>query len=634
MQTIKRDIYVTKNVLQAPIEVTEGTNSIAIEFDVRDYDIPASAAAVAYSLSTSSMEEPNKALADVSGNKITIIPSETFFLPGQNVMQVRIIDGNSKLISFNIIVKCTGKMRFGDEKEAQQSTLIEQILAKLGEYTGELDVERKRIDNLDSTKASKTELDVERKRIDNLAKLPSGSTTGDAELTDIRVGADGTTYNSAGAAVREQVSSLKEDIELLVKIKNFNVETAQQNTDYNYSLFSGDMIEITNKTDGAIAVKLLNINGSVIDTVTDYLPIDKSVTYTAKSTSDKIRLWSQGTGYVKVENLNTFYRKTINSLNDFEMLGVKSSAINIMDSSFDVNNCIPNRIYIISTQCVNAPTIGTLISFAKNKNADNTIAQLFFGIDNVIYVRYNVYAVGWKNWEELVKRNDKESCKLSLFTDVGVIGDSYASGEIYATDGSLIGDKYKISWVQQLARKNGFTGYNFSSGGLSTRTWLISEHGLKKLNNSKACDLYILVLGINDYYGLGESYLGVQEDIENGSDTFYGNYAKIINAVKEKTQNAKIMISTIAIRNIESSDNKTLIKKFNDAIINIANHYSIPVIRQDTYSYFNSATYSDNMIHGHPTAVGYSILATELEKCIGIAMVENDMYFESGDYYD
>lgn len=134
MQTIKRDIYVTKNVLQAPIEVTEGTNSIAIEFDVRDYDIPASAAAVAYSLSTSSMEEPNKALADVSGNKITIIPSETFFLPGQNVMQVRIIDGNSKLISFNIIVKCTGKMRFGDEKEAQQSTLIEQMLAKLGEY--------------------------------------------------------------------------------------------------------------------------------------------------------------------------------------------------------------------------------------------------------------------------------------------------------------------------------------------------------------------------------------------------------------------------------------------------------------------------------------------------------------------
>lgn len=138
MQTIKRDIYVTKNVLQAPIEVTEGTNSIAIEFDVRDYDIPASAAAVVYSMCTRTMAEPNKALAEVDGNTITIIPSESFFHAGQNVMQIRVIDGDSKLISFNIIVKCTGKMRFGDDEEKKQTTLIEQILAKLGVYSEKL----------------------------------------------------------------------------------------------------------------------------------------------------------------------------------------------------------------------------------------------------------------------------------------------------------------------------------------------------------------------------------------------------------------------------------------------------------------------------------------------------------------
>ena len=110
-------------------------------------------------------------------------------------------------------------------------------------------------------------------RMDTFTSLSEGSTTGDAELKDIRVGANGVTYNTAGDAVRGQYSQLKEDLvnhgmilEITdVSLKNSGFITLDGNIhDGSGTWFYSDPIDVRNYNKLDFSLYGFNKNGTVV----------------------------------------------------------------------------------------------------------------------------------------------------------------------------------------------------------------------------------------------------------------------------------------------------------------------------------------------------------------------------------
>ena len=128
------------------------------------------------------------------------------------------------------------------------------------------------LEQLEVTKASQQDLATLKSRVDNLVANPGEATEGNAELLDIRVGADGTIYSTAGEAVRGQ--DLKQlrasSYAYLFGDGYINVDT--NNRTLELVIRSGQYLYITAKLGGTKSYYRLANKGVINYQPDDYYP--------------------------------------------------------------------------------------------------------------------------------------------------------------------------------------------------------------------------------------------------------------------------------------------------------------------------------------------------------------------------
>lgn len=324
-------------------------------------------------------------------------------------------------------------------------------------------------------------------------------------------------------------------------------------------------------------------------------------------------------------------------------------AIKAFGKTRDVSYAQLNTIWNVDGRndiCIGLPeeTYGFLITMCGNPEKSESAYQLFISYEGVIYsrTRWGTNTITYQGWKRLLNSDDVGNLStqelphiISQFLKIGACGGSLCTGASYYQDsnGELHGiDNADYSWIQLWGRKHGVSAFNFSQGGMSTKTWLSQANGLQKAQIAdNKCKAYFLLFGGNDIRDYGEANLGSIADVNVGNETsnpetYFGNYSKIIANLKNiGGQKTKIFAFTYAT-NFNSNE---LISTFNQATKDVCALYDdVFVIDLENDSVINGEEITQEKYNGHFSAHGYKLIADRLEYLIDKFVADNPSYFK------
>ena len=296
------------------------------------------------------------------------------------------------------------------------------------------------------------------------------------------------------------------------------------------------------------------------------------------------------------------------------------------DSSEQYLSGLDCNIAVVGSSEIRIIDIPADVTYIRVTCRESVWSSFFVKSDDIYFNTYDL-----TNLETRVSEIENRPCNygMQLFEKIGVIGDSISVGWAKDKNGNNSRRNTGISWAQQMARRLGCTVYNLGASGVDPSEWFqpeyeFAEYCYSQYQSVGACDLYIIGMGLNQM-NLGTISDIDQTDYTQNGDTFYGQYARIIQTINHDHPNAIVMCLT---------EPTTAIQSFDQAVRNICNleyiNAELVDLENDYFELFNTPEIIAELQpdNRHFTPYGYSLIAKAMVDALNDYISKNTAKFK------